>query len=181
MSAGKLTLLDAETIAEWGDVQHVEKRGLGWSDLVLLLDQMDIVQDFNASTGDLGGDLQSLEEGGLLGTESGGTLRDDDIQGSDGTSLGGGFDLNNNDRDRHKKRLTSIQKRNFKNTTISSNYCHSFKGRKVNIKRFLLTSYLVGQNLGADIGKISLAEHESDVLLDVRQKPGVKNREKKIK
>lgn len=50
-------------------------------------------QDFNASSGNLGGDLQSLEERGLFWTQSGGLSRHMDIQGSKGTCLGWGFHL----------------------------------------------------------------------------------------
>lgn len=50
-------------------------------------------QDFNASSGNFGGDLQSLEERGLFWTQGGGLSRHMDIQGSKGTCLGWGFHL----------------------------------------------------------------------------------------
>lgn len=50
-------------------------------------------QDFNASSGNFGGDLQSLEERGLFWTQGGGLSRHMDIQGRKGTCLGWGFHL----------------------------------------------------------------------------------------
>ena len=47
-------------------------------------------QDFNGSPGDLGGDGQSLEEGGLLGAETGVLGRDAHVNWGPSSSLGGG-------------------------------------------------------------------------------------------
>lgn len=49
--------------------------------------------NFNGTTRDLGGDLQGLEETGLLGTQVGDLSGQDDIAGSDGAGLGGRSDL----------------------------------------------------------------------------------------
>merc|ERR1719242_930707 len=81
--------LDNQTVGEGGDLQHVEKGGLGSPDLVTNLDDGHILDDFNCTLGNLGWDLESLEEGSLLGTHAGVLCRDGDINRSNGTSLGG--------------------------------------------------------------------------------------------
>jgi len=49
-----------------------------------------VVDHLNLSTGNLGGNLQGLEETGLTGIATGGTLGNDNIVGGSGTDLGGG-------------------------------------------------------------------------------------------
>lgn len=87
-----VNLDNGQTVGEGRDVQHVQESSLGSSDTDILLDQMDIVDDLNGTTGNLGGDTQSLEEGGLTGLHTGVTGRDVHINGGHGTSLGGGLD-----------------------------------------------------------------------------------------
>lgn len=87
-----VNLDNGQTVGEGRDVQHVQESSLGSSDTEVLLDQMDIVDDLNGTTGNLGGDTQSLEERGLAGLHTGVTGRDEHINGSQSTSLGGGLD-----------------------------------------------------------------------------------------
>jgi hypothetical protein len=51
---------------------------------------VDVGDDFNGTTGNLGGDTESLEERGLTGFHTSVTSRDFDISGSDGTSTSRG-------------------------------------------------------------------------------------------
>merc|ERR1719210_1225161 len=55
-------LLDEQTIGEGGDLQHVQQSCLGSSDLVTNSDDGHILNDLNGTLGNLGWDLQSLEE-----------------------------------------------------------------------------------------------------------------------
>ncbi|GMR33466.1 hypothetical protein PMAYCL1PPCAC_03660 [Pristionchus mayeri] len=64
-------LEDNQTVRERGDSQHVEQGSLGSSDLVAGGDEVVLIEDLNGSSGDLGGDLESLEERGLLRSQSG--------------------------------------------------------------------------------------------------------------
>merc|ERR1719322_483490 len=84
---------DDEPVGERGDVEHVEERGLRHADLVALLDQVDVLDDLDGSLLDLGGDVEGLEEGGLLRAEAGVLGRDDDVEGREGAGPGGGLDL----------------------------------------------------------------------------------------
>merc|ERR1719326_212605 len=61
-----------ETVRERGDVEHVEEGGLGGADLLASLEEVDVVDNLNGTTADLGLDVEGLEEGGLLGIEGGG-------------------------------------------------------------------------------------------------------------
>ena len=61
---------DVQTVSEGRDLQHVEKRGGGFTDFVAFVDQVDGGGDFDVSTGDLGRHGKSLEERCFLGTES---------------------------------------------------------------------------------------------------------------
>lgn len=86
-------LLDDHSVGERRDVEHVQQGGLGGSDLDTLLEDLDVVDDLDGSSGNLGGDLQGLEERGLTGLHTGVTGGDEDVVGSDGTGSGGGGDL----------------------------------------------------------------------------------------
>jgi len=76
---------DTHTEGEWRDVQHVEEGGLGGSDLGTSLDELQIGSNFDGTTGNLGWDTESLEEGGLSGFHTSVTSWDEDIERSDGT------------------------------------------------------------------------------------------------
>jgi hypothetical protein len=79
---------DTHTVGEWRYVQHVEKRGLGCSDLAASLDELQVGRNFNSTTGNLGWNTEGLEEGGLSGFHTSVTGRDEDIGRSDCTSSG---------------------------------------------------------------------------------------------
>lgn len=77
----------------WTNVHHVEEGSLGGSDPGSGGDDLDVGDDLDGSSGDLGGDLEGLEEGGLSGLHSGVSGRDVDVDGSEGSSSGGSGDL----------------------------------------------------------------------------------------
>jgi len=62
---------DDKTVREGRNIQHVEKGGFRSPDLVSNLDKVDVVDDFNCTFGNLGRDVQSLEERSLLRTKTG--------------------------------------------------------------------------------------------------------------
>ena len=59
--------------------------------------EMDVGNDFDGTTGNLGRDVKSLEEGGLSGFHTSVTSGDVDVVGGDSSSLGGSSDLVLND------------------------------------------------------------------------------------
>jgi len=85
-------LSNAHTVGEGRDVQHVEQGGLGGTDLGAGLNELQIGGDLNGTTGNLGGDTESLEERGLSGLHTSVSSGDEDIERGDGTSTGGGGD-----------------------------------------------------------------------------------------
>ena len=84
--------LNGETVGEGRDVQQVKEGGLGGSDLVATLNELEVGHNFNGTTGNLGGDTESLEERGLTGLHTSVTGRDPDVVGSDGTGTSGSSD-----------------------------------------------------------------------------------------
>jgi len=86
-------LRNAQTVGEGGDVEHVEESSLGGTDLVAGLDELQVGGDFNGTTGDLGGNTESLEERGLARFHTSVAGRDPDIGGGNGTSTSRGSDL----------------------------------------------------------------------------------------
>ena len=90
---------NGHSVGERRDVQHVEQSSLGRTDTGTGSDDLNVRDDFNGTTGNLGGDTQSLEEGGLSGFHTSVTGRNGDILGGEGTSTGrssnlvGGDDL----------------------------------------------------------------------------------------
>jgi hypothetical protein len=86
-------LLDNHSVGERRDVEHVQQGSLGGSDLDTSLEDLDVVDDFNGTTGNLGRDLQGLEERGLTGLHTSVTGGDVDVVGSNGTGSGRGSDL----------------------------------------------------------------------------------------
>ncbi len=91
-------LQEDQPVREGRDVKHVQESGLGGTDLVTLLDQVDIIENFNGTTSDLGGDSKSLEEAGLLGTHASVAGGHPHIHGGNGTSLGRGLHLDGEDQ-----------------------------------------------------------------------------------
>ncbi|KAI3488229.1 hypothetical protein L1887_47768 [Cichorium endivia] len=83
-------LHDRHTVREGRDVEHVEQRSLRGADTVAGIDDLDVRDDLDGTTGDLGGDTEGLEERGLTGLHTGVTGLDEDVLGSVGTSTGGG-------------------------------------------------------------------------------------------
>ena len=84
---------DGHTVGERRDVQHVEQGRLGGTDTGAGGDDLDIGDDLDRPTGDLGRDTEGLEEGGLAGLHTGVAGGDKDIFGGEGTGTRGGGDL----------------------------------------------------------------------------------------
>jgi len=87
-----------KTVAEGTDVKLGQKGSLRLTDLLTSVDEGGGGEDLDLTLNDLGTDVKSLKEGGLSGLETSGTSRDNNIIGSDGTSLGGGTDLQGGDK-----------------------------------------------------------------------------------
>ena len=81
--------LDLHLILEGANLQTIEKGSLRGTNLVSLSDNSDGVDDFNLSSDNLGGDVEGLEELGLLWIHTGGTGGNSDILGGDSSNLGG--------------------------------------------------------------------------------------------
>mmetsp|Transcript_11969 Transcript_11969/g.25291 ORF Transcript_11969/g.25291 Transcript_11969/m.25291 type:complete len:318 (+) Transcript_11969:52-1005(+) len=81
--------LKDHTVGEGTDVELLQESGLRGGDLVSGGDEVGVVDHLDLSAGNLGGDLEGLEKGGLTGITTGGTLGNDDVVGGDGTDLGG--------------------------------------------------------------------------------------------
>jgi hypothetical protein len=60
-------LVDTHAVGEGRDTQQVEQGSLGGTDLVASLNELQVGRNFNGTTGNLGGDTESLEERGLSG------------------------------------------------------------------------------------------------------------------
>ncbi|KAI6766398.1 hypothetical protein HG531_011620 [Fusarium graminearum] len=86
-------LRDTHTVGEGRDVEHVEEGGLGGTDLGAGLNELEISGDFNGTTGNLGGDTESLEERGLSGLHSGVSSRNPDVGRGESTGTSGSSDL----------------------------------------------------------------------------------------
>jgi hypothetical protein len=84
---------NAETIEEWLDVQHLKQSSLRRSNLLADLDQQNVRDDLDLTLVNLGGDVQGLEERGLGGLHTSVTGRDGNVDGGNGTGLGGGGNL----------------------------------------------------------------------------------------
>ena len=75
-------------VLEWADVKLIEKSSLGGVNLVASFDDSDGADDFNLSLHNLGLDLLSLEESGLLRVKTGWAGGDNDISGGNRADLG---------------------------------------------------------------------------------------------
>ena len=84
---------DNETVGEGLDVEELEEGGLGRTNLGTHNDQVNVGNDFNRSSSNLGGNVQGLEERGLSGLHSGVTGGDEDVNLGESTSLGGSGNL----------------------------------------------------------------------------------------
>jgi len=76
-------------LRERRDVEHVEEGSLRSIDLLSGRNKMDVRNDFNGTTGNLGRDVKSLEERSLSGFHTSVTSGDVDVVGRDSSSLGG--------------------------------------------------------------------------------------------
>jgi len=85
--------LNVHLVLEGTNLQLVQEGSLTSSDPVVRVDNHDGVNNVDLSLGNLGLNLQSLEERGLLRVETGGTSGDGHIRGGEGTNLGGGLTL----------------------------------------------------------------------------------------
>lgn len=85
-------LSDTHTVGKGRDVEHVEQGGLGGTDLAALLNELEVVGDFNGTTSNLGRDIEGLEERGLAGFHTSVASGNPDIAGSEGTSTSRGGD-----------------------------------------------------------------------------------------
>jgi hypothetical protein len=83
-------LKDLHLVLERSDLELFEETGLTGGDLVTLLNDHNGVDNFDLTFDNLGLNVQSLEEGSLLGVHTGGTSGDGDISGGGDTNLGGG-------------------------------------------------------------------------------------------
>ena len=81
--------LDIHLILEGANLQTIEEGSLRGTNLVSLSDNSDGVDDFNLSSDNLGGDVEGLEELGLLWIHTGGTGGNSDILGGDSSNLSG--------------------------------------------------------------------------------------------
>lgn len=86
-------LNDLHTVVERRDVQHVQQGGFGGSDLGTGGNDLNVVDDFDGTSGNLGRNGQGLEERGLSGFHTSVTGGDVDIDGSDGSRSSRGGDL----------------------------------------------------------------------------------------
>lgn len=84
---------NGHSVCERRDVQHVQESRLGGSDTGTSSDDLDVGNDFNGTTRDLGGDTQSLEERRLSGFHTGVSGRDGDVLGGESTCTSGGGDF----------------------------------------------------------------------------------------
>ena len=84
-------LNNAHTVGERRDVQHVQQHGFGRSDTGTSVDDLDVRDNLNRTTSNLGGDSKRLEEGRLTGLHSRVSGRDNNIGWGEttGTSRGG--------------------------------------------------------------------------------------------
>ena len=85
-------LVDTHTVGEGRDVQHVEQGSLGSTNLATSLNELEVGGNFDGTTGNLGGDTESLEERGLTRLHTSVTSGDVDIARGDGTSTSGSGD-----------------------------------------------------------------------------------------
>jgi len=90
--AGIVHLLNGHTVGEGRDVQQVKQRGLGGTDLAAGLNKLEVGNNFDSTTSNLGGDTKGLEERGLTRLHTSVTGGNPDVTGSEGTSTGGGGD-----------------------------------------------------------------------------------------
>mmetsp|Transcript_4640 Transcript_4640/g.8861 ORF Transcript_4640/g.8861 Transcript_4640/m.8861 type:complete len:337 (-) Transcript_4640:64-1074(-) len=86
--------LEAKTVGEGADVELLEESGLGGANPFALGNEVSIVGHLNLSLGNLGGNLEGLEERSLSRVAASGALGDDDVAGGNAADTGrGGADV----------------------------------------------------------------------------------------
>ena len=89
---------DSHTVGEGRNVEHVQQGRLGRTDLGAGRDDLDVGDDFDRTTRNLGRDTERLEERGLSGLHTSVAAGDVDVVGGDGTGTrGGGDDVGDDD------------------------------------------------------------------------------------
>lgn len=83
-------LQNAHTVGERRDVEHVEQHRLGGTDTSTTGDDLDVRDDFDRTTGNLGGNTKSLEERGLAWLHTGVAGGNGNVGGGVGTGTSGG-------------------------------------------------------------------------------------------
>merc|ERR1719436_337068 len=78
-----------KTVRERHDAQFLQHGSRTRRDLLALEHDLHIIDDIDLSTGNLGGNIQSLEELGLVRTAAGGALGDEHVHGRQSASLRG--------------------------------------------------------------------------------------------
>jgi len=86
-----------KTVGERKNVKLGKKGSLGGTDTLTGMDKDLISKDLDLTLVDLGGDAESLKEGGLSGLHTSGTSRDDNVVGSNNTDLGRSTNLQRGD------------------------------------------------------------------------------------
>lgn len=81
-----------QTIGEGTEVQHLHEGSLRGTDLLTFLAKVDVLENFDATSGDLGGNVEGGEEGGLGWLKGGDLLRNNHILRGKDTSLSLGRD-----------------------------------------------------------------------------------------
>ena len=70
---------DGHTEMERLQVQHLHEGSLGGTDLLTILDDTNVRDNFNGSLDDLGGNAEGLEEGSLVRVHTSATGRDENV------------------------------------------------------------------------------------------------------
>jgi len=86
-----IDLQDFHSVREWFQAQLLKQGGFGVADGLADLQELDLLQDFDHTLVDLGGDRESVEEGNLGWVHSGGTGGDVHFHWRHDAHLGHGF------------------------------------------------------------------------------------------
>lgn len=85
-------LSNGHTIGEGRDVEHVQQGGLRGADLSTGHNELELADNFNGTTSNLGGNTEGLEERSLVWWHTSVSSWNENIQGSNGTSTSRGRD-----------------------------------------------------------------------------------------
>jgi len=92
-----IDLNNCHSVCERGNVQHVEEGGFGWANTSTRSDDLDVRNNLNGTTGNLGGNTKGLEERCLSRFHTSVASRNENILGGIGTSTGRCSDFVGND------------------------------------------------------------------------------------